>query len=44
MNSPIRRRAFARLLMSGPIAGTVLLGLACGSVGGLFFCSAIGWL
>ena len=34
----------ARVLTSGPMATTVLLGFACGSIGGLFFCSAIGWL
>jgi hypothetical protein len=40
-----RRSSFTvRLLTSGPMATTVLLGFACGSVGGLFFCSAIGWL
>ena len=40
-----RRSSFAvRLLTSGPMATTVLLGFACGSMGGLFFCSAIGWL
>ena len=39
------RQGFAiRVLTSGPMATTVLLGFACGSVGGLFFCSAIGWL
>lgn len=40
-----RRPGFAaRMLTSGPLATTVLLGFACGSLGGLFFCSAIGWL
>lgn len=32
------------LLMRGPMAVTVLLGFACGSIGGLFFCSAVGLL
>jgi hypothetical protein len=40
-----RRSGFAsRILTSGPMTTTVLLGFAVGSVGGLFFCSAIGWL
>lgn len=40
-----RRPDFAvQLLTSGPLAVTVALGFACGSLGGLFFCSAIGWL
>jgi hypothetical protein len=45
MSDRSHRLSFAvRLLTSGPMATTVLLGFACGSVGGLFFCSAIGWL
>jgi hypothetical protein len=41
---PRRGRITLELLMSGPMAATVLLGFACGSLGGLFFCSAIGLL
>ena len=32
------------VLMRGPMAATVLLGFACGSLGGIFFCSAVGLL
>lgn len=33
-----------QLLTTGPMAATVALGFLCGSLGGLFFCSAIGWM
>lgn len=43
-NRPHRPGIAVQLLTSGPMAATVLLGFACGSIGGLFFCSAIGLL
>lgn len=40
-----RRKAIALdLILRGPMAATMLLGFACGSIGGLFFCSAVGLL